>query len=366
MIRFSGAPQKIPFLFQICISIMVCSSCVSSVDPQKKIYYEPDQITSHNTSVNYTAIMKRTLELEGKELSKTYDTGAQAWITDNGQTLIYSQGNKTYDFLQTERNPDFHEDWDKVYYSKKYIVLESQIKKKNKTITKKTRPNISAEIIDNGHELTYFEKGKLLTFMPAELPAVHHEDWDKFYNTKDKIYGIFKSTKKGIYRLFYKDKNGNDRLYDFSPVYGMLKSTSKAIYRLWYVDQNRIVHSFDYLPTINFICADLTKAYGNVQVQQGIEIASTILLGLIQSYTSYTESTYSGVAYSSYSGVYRDAFGTGSWNGYGTTNFSAYSRTYDYSFVGERTSDLLNSIFKGNASLAQIKSVMQKNKCKCP
>ncbi len=345
---------------------LIISSCVSSIEPQKKIYYEPNRVISKGEPVNYTAMMKRVLDLKGKELSKNYDTGIQSWITDMGVKIIYVEGDKTYEFFEAERSDKFHKDWDRVYYSDACIVYESKIQKDKKVISKKVRPNLSARITDRGYEIEYIEKGETLIFLKAKFSVAPHEDWGKIYYTKDKKFGMLKSTKKNIYRLFYRDTSGNDRTYDFGPHYGMVKSTQKAAYRFWHVDKNNQIQSFDFLPTVNFICADLIKAYGNVQIQQGIEIASTLLLGLVQSYTNYTETTYTGVASSTYSGVYRDAFGTGTWNGYGTSNFSAYSRTYDYSFIGERAEDLLNSIFTGSASLGQIKNAMIENGCKCP
>ncbi|QHJ14072.1 hypothetical protein FX988_04354 (plasmid) [Paraglaciecola mesophila] len=145
----------------------------------------------------------------------------------------------------------------------------------------------------------------------------------------------------------------------------MLRSVSKSIYRLSIAN---LTHSeaYDFLPTKNFICADLTKQYASIRQAQGIELAKTLVLRLVQAYTSFTSTNLSGTSGTTYTGIYNDSWGQGSWVGYGTSHFNGYSRANDYSFIGNRATDLLDLAFSPNANIKSVETALEINQCEIP
>jgi hypothetical protein len=89
---------------------------------------------------------------------------------------------------------------------------------------------------------------------------------------------------------------------------------------------------------------------------------ANLLMAAVQSYTATSTTTYSGTARTKYQGSYANR----NFSGIGTSNFSAYSRTYDYSYIGDRAKTALSIALAGSASIDQIKAGMQANSCIIP
>jgi len=192
-----------------------------------------------------------------------------------------------------------------------------------------------------------------------------NKSWDELYYTPKKRYGIYRNIEKGVYKLFFLGESESLWQYEFIPKISMLKSYSKGVYRLAVNSQDKDL-AYDFPPTKNFICVDLIKQYASVRQKQGEALAKTVLLGVIQAYTSYSVTTYSGTSTSSYNGVYSDSFGGGSWSGYGSSYYTGYSKTYDYSFIGDRAKDILDIAFSPAATISNIEAALINNGCKVP
>lgn len=317
------------------------------------------------STVNYTAKEKRVF-VDRKEIEMVSDTHYQANITDYGNVIKYNAKDNEILFTPISSQADTHNDWDYLYAANYYVakvIRKSDIDGKKPTMVNK-RVEARITLLDSTL-IEYSDSNKTITFNKVQRPVGGSSDWDELYHSEDKAYGLFRSIKKSVYRLWYIDASGNLWQYDFVPKFELSKSTSKGVYRLAEVSQSKAV-AFDFLPTKNFICADLIKQYASIRQRQGQELAKTIILGLLQAYTSYSVTAYSGTSRSSYRGVYNDSWGSGSWSGYGTNYYSGYSRTYDYSFIGDRTKDLLDIAFNPNAGIENIKTAMRANGCRMP
>ncbi|MCG7549043.1 hypothetical protein [Pseudoalteromonas sp. Of7M-16] len=315
--------------------------------------------------VNYTAKEKRTF-IDRKEVSMISDTEFQANIIDYGETIKYIEKNKEIDLTEGVLPRDTHRDWDVLYGGSTYIakvIKKSDIDGSNAVELKIA---VEAEIISNGVSIAYSDANKELSLVKeASMPTSANDNWDELYYSPDKQYGMYKNIEKGVYKFFLVGEAGYLWQYEFVPKFEILKSYSKGVYRLAVVSQDKAL-AYDFLPTKNFICADLIKQYASVRQRQGKAIATTVLLGLIQSYTNYSVTTHHGSSTSSYSGIYNDSFGRGSWSGYGSSHYSGYSKTYNYSFIADRAKDILDIAFSPGATIDNIEAALTNNGCKIP
>ena len=143
-------------LFSIIPLLFLFNSCVT-IDPHTKTDSDSTYKSTPFVPVNYTAMVKRTLNLDRKELSKKNDPKIQAEITDNANTIKYFAGSKTLEFHKGQLPKGTHKDWDECFYSKKCIALVNIVKEKRgkSKISRKLRPGFSAIILDNGDTITY-------------------------------------------------------------------------------------------------------------------------------------------------------------------------------------------------------------------
>ncbi|WP_157756441.1 hypothetical protein [Pseudoalteromonas neustonica] len=351
-------------IIYITLSIFSLSGCVSP-SVYKSTIVDHSAFKNLGTSVNYTAKEKRVF-VDRKVVSMESDSRYQANITDFGDEIKYKEKSKEILFTKGALQSDSHKDWDYTY--KGNIHIAKTIRKSGVDGSKPIMLNkrIEANITQvNNSLIEYSDSNKKITLHNEHSTRLEHPNWDELYYSIDERYGIYRDIKKGVYKLFFTGKSGRLWQYEFIPKYEMHKSLSKGVYRFSVVSQDKAL-AFDFLPTKNFICADLVKQYASIRKKQGQQLAKTLILGIVQAYTSYSVTTYSGSSTSSYSGVYNDDWGSGSWSGYGTNYYTGYSKTYDYSFVGERTKDLLDIAFNPNASIEHLETAMNANGCKIP
>lgn len=318
-------------------------------------------------TVNYTAKEKRTF-IDRKEISMVSDTKFQADITDYGDTIKYIEKNHELILIKgvLPRDADVHKDWDVLYGGNVYVAKVIKKSEKNGSSAIEITKPVEAKIVLDDTNITYSDANKTLSFIKENtMPLNSSKNWDELHYTADKRHGIYRNIEKGVYKLFFFGKSGNLWQYEFIPKIEILKSYSKGVYRLSVNSQDKDL-AYDFLPTKNFICADLIKQYASVRQRQGEALAKTVLLGVIQAYTSYSVTTYSGTSTSSYNGVYSDSFGGGSWSGYGSSYYTGYSKTYDYSFIGDRAKDILDIAFSPSATISNIKAALINNGCKIP
>jgi hypothetical protein len=319
---------------------------------------------------NFTAIKMRVFDRKRQhEISSSDDPGVQAQISNHGNILYYTDNTAPIiqRFVLAPMPEGTHSSWDKYAIRdltetpdmNNYIALGKTVIKDG--VSTSDEKDYVAKIMDKGDHIEYSDADYSSTFGKQALPKTGvHADWNAHYVAKDGKADIFKSSKKGTYRFSYMDKDGALNYWDFTPMASGFQSTKTGSYRgLMYYPELRKWYTFDYLPTKKLICFDLAKAYDAATNARNQELTKAAFTGIAIALGGYSTATFSGAAQTAYSGYYAGEY----WSGTGTTQYSGYAQTYDYSYLAVGAVNLINSAFKSNAPVQNIRAAIEQQQC---
>ena len=136
-----------------------------------------------------------------------------------------------------------------------------------------------------------------------------------------------------------------DRVYqrDDGTGYYLLVSTEKQIMNWQLHTLDGFMKEHTLYPTRYLTCQSLAQLRQDQEAAIASQLIRTILIGVIQSYTSYSRTSFYG--------------------SYGGFNYTGFGYTTDYSWAGDRAADALGAIFGGNSSLEKIDEAWKELKC---
>ncbi len=345
-----------------------CAHSLTTAEFLKKIDEAGYSKINEGSTQHFTAIRETVFDRQGREISHTDSPKMTVQIANHGNIAysIDSFSNTLATFRQYVLPSNLHSDWDKYYVwdvsdrpnYQNYISFGSR------TVTAKGIINDGVEygaaITDSDSLVHYTDTSAKIEFKRAELPPNSHADWDKYYVDDNFRYGLSKSSKKGLYALSFTSVAGEQVQIDFMPVMYGYQSTQKGAYRaIWYLTSMKIFYIYDFLPTKKLICLDLARVYDKALGARNKAVAQAVLKGILIAIGGFAEATYAGTSTTTYNGYYSGQ----NWTATGTSYNSGYAQAYDYSYLASGAINVLDAIFKGNASLDQIESALEYHGC---
>lgn len=355
---------------------LVIASCASPVvtSQGEKLYFNVEAAVEKDVVQNYTAIThKKSDRVNGSEYVEQSDPNFQLSYVRVGDGINIDTGSDVFGLyrvasLGLPRSGEGAGANMELYVSQGWVSVNdcyndaSGVGRSFSKETQMVEITLASNRAGQNTIVNFSDGSQEVPFGPIA------EDETKAQKTAYGIYaeaftdaGLFMLTKSAAIR-YITQYNQKITCLDFVPRAVASFDTENATLDLIYVGNGMEYHHYTAIPSNKLICADLTKNYWHVRKKQGQAFMANLLLAAIQSYTATSSTTYSGTARTSYNGHYANR----NFSAYGTSNFSAYSRTYDYSYIGDRAATALTIALAGSASIDQIKSGMSDHNCIIP
>jgi len=317
---------------------------------------------------HFTAIKERIFDLQWREVSSKDDPKVTIQVANHGDVAYVTDSinNKLITFRQYIFPDGFNKDWDRYYVfdtrdfpdQSNYIAFGKHTRISTGVVNDGI--DYTAAIRDEGQTVNYKDTAVEISFKKNEMPPNTHSDWDHYYVDDERRYALFKSIKHASYQLAFITTSGEEVSFDFIPRFYGLQSSLYGSYRgIFYVPLIKKFYMYDFIPTKYMICFDLARAYNSAASSYNEQVTQAAIKALILSAGGSSTTSYVGMSNSTYNGYYSG----NNLTAMGTTMHSGYASTYDYSYMAAGTIMLLDSIFKGNATLDQIETAMKFNEC---
>ena len=368
-------------LILLLLPLMAACSGPATTASGEKVFFDVSLATSEVSKTTYNAIAyRKSFRNSPEKWSTQFDPNFQFEVSRLGKNLalfmnskfnlveISEIGYRSYqddiladtavarELFQTS-NPTKQF---RVFVSREWVQTTRNCYKKMRDIEKMSEAgSVSFNINSSGVSIRLSDKSYPIRW--SALNGDHHQV-KRGLNLKDANgAGLFYIGRH--LRLERYLKVGDEGVCEaFVPKILAVLDFENANLEVLFIDSEMGYRNYTAIPSNKLICADLTKNYWHVRKKQGQAFMANLLLAAIQSYTATSSTTYSGTARTSYNGHYANR----NFSAYGTSNFSAYSRTYDYSYIGDRAATALTIALAGSASIDQIKSGMSDHNCIIP
>lgn len=374
--RDQKMPKRTLHSSLILISALILSAC-ESPSPANEVYYRSAKERGLSVNEPFT-IIANVLEKDGIEISRREDTNYGYRITQNGNRFELSGATETRSFYpvslskwkQQTLNSEFVLKLDNprravdaflsdvvAYYvgGQARIFMKSAVMKGNQQILP-INPEDKYLRLNQGEERIIVDKPggnhRVFRSNPDVMATINAGDeWTHAF-TEDTTGAILLSNETRTVFTLIENGINNSIVFTNILIEDGLFELSEGKFKYSMLHEDYSVETAFLMPSRNFTCARLLQAYRDKQLEAGIQIASSVILGIIQSYTNYTSTTMSGHAYS---------YNTGN-----TYVASGYATTYDYRYIGERASEVISATAIAGKSTYEIKRLMQQYDCKLP
>lgn len=324
-------------------------------------------------------IISNVTERDGVELSRTEGTGYGYKLVREGNQIraigsdesryfhpisLKAWGHQTLqsDFVQKLPNPKralnaFLSDVEAMYVGGAgRIYMLSRVTNGNQELLEVSPLSNSIQLVQQDHRISFVAQGstpaRVFELDNSVFNSVPRDtQWSIGFSEKSTGSILLANETRTLLTLIEREKNGGI-LFTNIVIADALFKLKEGKYKYAFLHEDYTVNTSFLMPTRNFACAELTQAYYDRQREAGIEMASSIILGIIQSYTNYSSTTMSGHAYSYQAGDLYVA--------------SGQATTYDYSYIGDRAEDVLRTVVQGGKSTSDIKRVMAQYDCVIP
>lgn len=360
------------WLYFILLFLVSCTT-----NPTEKVYYKSAE--SRGVSLNETfTVISTVKERDGVQVGRTGNTDYRYKLTQDGRQIRMDGGKGSsyfypislqewrqqainYDFIKKLPNPEkamdsFLGDVSSMYVGGSgRIYMRSRVKNGKQEILDLPGSMKHVQIIQKDRSISLALQGIIIrTFVRDDSvfnTIPRDNQWALGFTESASGAVLLSNATRTLLTVIESDKKGAFIFTNFLIEDGLFK-LKEGKFKYSFLSEDNTVETAFLMPTRNFTCAELTQHYYDKQLEAGVQIASSILLGIIQSYVEYSSTTMSGNAYS---------YQTGN-----TYSYSGGSTTHDYSYVGERAGEVMGAIAYGALSTIEIKRLMRDNNCIIP
>ncbi len=367
-----GKVSKYLTVIAALVSLFSCT-----VSPAQKVYIQTAKERGVSLNEPFTIISQVT-ERDGVEISRSEGANLGYQLVQEGHQINVSSPNGTRhfhlinlqqwanqtlnsDFIKKLDNPShvlgqFLSDVEAIYVGGQgRVYMQSialggnqkilEVRPENKFIWLKQKARTVSIKFKNNISKTFSLDESVFNSIPRD------SQWTIAFS--DAVSGaiLLSNDTRTMFTLIENQAGGGTLFSNFAIEDGLFE-LKNGKYKYVVLREDYTVETAFLMPTRNFACAELTQAYYDKQLEAGIQIASSVILGIIQSYTNYSSTTMSGHAYS---------YNTGD-----TYVGSGHATTYDYRYIGDRAGEVLNAAAIAGKSSHEIKRVMAQYSCVIP